>query len=558
MTLQLVGGYLVEKIAKSHIVTHSGCDKSYYRGLAVWGGGWFSKVEGWVDIKGAACGCLYKHIYKCLYKYVAWSKAVMITVFFVVVFGLQGCTQNPTAIDNASVRDVAQLLPAPQAEAASAIEQITRLGGQGWQGFNDAELSRLLALAFDHNLSLSVARQRLVQAEALAQKLGSEKHPSLDLGSGIGRHYRGNSDGENDISVALVAGYELDLWGRVDALTYAAELDALATQMALETAGISLAAEIAVSWFNLVEQQGQRALIAHQLQTNQTILALLERRFMLGKVFSADVLRQKSLITQTEQSLSEVDANITNQLNRLAVLTGRLPTGEVVERPTDVLSLRQNLPEIPELPAMNSLVSQQLLQRPDIRQAFTELEAADQRLAAAVVARYPRLNLSFSLSNAAESVSDVFRDWLASIAADIALPIIDGGSRRADVSISASQREEKWLLYQHSILLAAEEIETAFSDAHHLRQTMGFLSEQKILSDEIVQQLQLRYQQGSVSFLEVLNALEQQQQTERSLLRAQLNLLLNRVALNRALATHWQMQPSNISEGSPQTMNDKE
>lgn len=468
---------------------------------------------------------------------------------------LQGCALEQAGMDRASVRDVAQYLPIQQPQAGNADH-----GVEGWRVFNDAELNQLLNLAFEHNPSLGVARQRLIQAHALARKQGSDQYLDLDFSTGLARHFRSDSDEENNASIGLVARYELDLWGLVDALTTAAELDALATQMELDTAAISLTAEIASTWFNFVEQQGQQALIREQLQTNQTMLALLERRFVLGKVFSADVLRQKSLITQTQQSLNAVSASIASFRHRLAVLIGQLPLEDppMAGLSHTPLVLPRNLPEAPAIPDTASLVSQLILQRPDIRKAFAEVEAADQRLAAAIAARYPRLDLSFSISNAADSVSDLFRDWLASIAADIALPLIDGGSRRADVALSASQRVEKWLLYQHAILLAVEEIQTTLSDARYQSKKLALLREQQALSDSIVNQLQLRYQQGGVSFLEVLSALEQQQQTERSLLTAKLNLLLNRVTLNRVLATGWQKRPSNRLDEASQTLSNED
>lgn len=400
-----------------------------------------------------------------------------------------------------------------------------------WQAFADPHLDRLVQQALQRNHLLAAKREVLNQADALLRQQKSGFWPAVNASLGAGRSRADHMDTVKSYSGGLAASYEVDLWGRVRANVDAAELDRLATEEDVKAANISLAASVTSTWYQLVGQRGLRQLQLQQIDSNEKVLQLILARFQQGKTDAADVLRQKVLLEQNRATLADYESNIVILENALAVLLGGVPRATTLPA-TDVL------PALPALPD-TGLTADWLQQRPDIRSAFHQLQAADARIAAAVAERYPRVDLTASITSTSTRASDLFDDWLENLAANLVLPVLDGGNRRAEVNRREAQYREAFYNYQQSILSAVAEVEDALAREQHQLRRIGHLQAKRTLDDQVVERLSLRYRAGAVDYLDVLQALITQQQTEQDLLGAQQQLLEYRIALARALASGW-------------------
>ena len=136
-------------------------------------------------------------------------------------------------------------VPVPMQFSQSGTRQ---LSSQWWYDLDDSALHTLIDQALGNNLSLLAIRQRLLQAQAIARQAGADLSPSLDaIGSARKDWTRrdGFSDSNSNLLLGLAADYELDLWGRLQSKEEAALLDARATGEDLQTAALSLAAQVA-------------------------------------------------------------------------------------------------------------------------------------------------------------------------------------------------------------------------------------------------------------------------------------------------------------------------
>ena len=133
-------------------------------------------------------------------------------------------------------------------------------------------------------------------------------------------------------------------------------------------------------------------------QTNRTGLKAQELRFGRGFVRSADVLRQRQLVESTLEQEVVVRARIEVLEHQLSVLLGQLPQ-------TASFAPGAELPALPPLPH-TGLPSELLIRRPDVRRDYLAFLAADRDLASAISAQYPRINLTGSLVNFAETSGD--------------------------------------------------------------------------------------------------------------------------------------------------------
>jgi outer membrane protein TolC len=168
----------------------------------------------------------------------------------------------------------------------------------------------------------------------------------------------------------------LDLWGRLNALEEAEEFRAEAAQAFMETAAITVSSEVALAWYRLAGAKEQKRVLLEQIETNRTVLELIEARFKSGQVRSADVLRQRQFVEATIEETNDVSARIAVLEHLLSILQGRPPQEAADFSSAELVAL----PVMPDV----GLPAELLQRRPDVREAFLNLRASDAELAAAI------------------------------------------------------------------------------------------------------------------------------------------------------------------------------
>lgn len=430
------------------------------------------------------------------------------------------------------------------------------LPDQWWKTFEDEDLNQIMDLALQDNPSLLATWDRLRQAQAVAVREGAPRFPTLSADS-LASRSRDNDGNQTDrFALGLISSYELDLWGRVRAHSSAAAFEAQSTKADLIAAAITLSGEIARTWYTLIEQRGQLALLESQMATNEQVLKLVTMRFRQGVAVAADVLRQRQLVEQTRGNTMDVRAQIGTLSNQLAILLGQPPT--TLEFPDD----RQLVP-LPPLPS-TGLPIELVQRRPDVQAVFYQVQAADVRIAAAIADRFPRIDLAGSLNTNlsatliggafATTPAGLFASWLGTVSSQIFLPIIDAGARRAEVARTRAALSEMLHNYEATVLQAFQEVEDALVRETQQREKALSLEEQLEMATQVIERLRSRYLHGSTTYLDVLNALTSQQELERQILTARRTMIEFRIDLAKALAGGWDMtkpelRPLSLSSG---------
>ncbi len=432
-------------------------------------------------------------------------------------------------------------VPVRDPAAVQLPKEFSQKGGDAlpdhwWESFGDSVLDGLIERALAHNFSLQSVWARLDQAAALERIARSELYPSLDGEASAGRSWSHNSRGNstNTYSLGAMASYEVDLWGRIDSSSKAASLDRQASEEALTAAAISLSAEVASTWYELVEQYGQQVLVSKQLENNIRVLELVTLRFRRGKVGAIDVLQQRQLAESNRGELAVIQSQISVLEHQLAILLGETPDHRVAE-PQDELI---NLPELPTTGVPVELVQR----RPDLRESLYRLQAADQRTAAAVADRFPRINLQGSSDSVSSDADDLFSNWVTNLSGNLLAPLIDGGRRRAEVDRTRGVTREVLNDYRQQLIDAVAEVEDALVREQQQRAFINSVDKQLVLSRQVIGRVRDSYLFGVVDYLRVLDVLITNQDLERTRLNAQRELIDNRIALCRALAGGWTLE----------------
>jgi NodT family efflux transporter outer membrane factor (OMF) lipoprotein len=411
----------------------------------------------------------------------------------------------------------------------SGTEALTELW---WTAFNDPRLNMAVAKGLENNFSLASSWERLRAARAVARRESSDLYPDLDLGAAAQRQID-DGDKQNMFEFGPEASYEVDLWGRIRSAAQAEQLRAEAVEEAYRTAALSLSADIALTWVRLVEAHNQLDLLGRQIETSEKVLEILNAGFGAGLVRSEDILRQRLLIEATQEDVIVFESQIETLEHQLAILQGEAPQDKTY-RVTEIL------PTLPPRPDAG-LPTELIQRRPDVRQAYLEIKAADKDLAAAIRDQYPSLTLSASYVSEATTVGDLFSNWLTTFGGALLAPVFDGGRRRAEIDRSEAVRGQLVNDYGQAVLQAFREVEDALIREQKQMERIGNLKSRLETASVTYKQIQTGYFNGANEYLDVLSALSAMQQIERDLLTARRNLIEFRIALYRSLAGGFEM-----------------
>ncbi len=404
-----------------------------------------------------------------------------------------------------------------------------------WEVFDDPELNLLMEEAFSGNPDMMQAYERFEQSRAIYRSSMAARKPSLDLRGEWSREdtpsFFGNNTG-NSYILSLAAGFELDLWQKLNSRTMAAGLDMEALREEIKTLYISLSARIADLYYLAAEQRAQMKLTEQTINSYTDILSLVEARYREGLVPALDVYqaRQNLFRVKARRALLESELRVTE--HALSVALGHYPgnktTGDLIE-----------LPEIPAaFPA--GLPSELLSRRPDVCAALLRLKASDARVAVAIADRFPSFNLlgSYGTSSFVFSTGDIVGNfWKVLI--NLAQPLLDGGRRSAEVDRSRAVFRENLALYHKAVLKAFQEVEDALVRNRTSEERIIQLQEQVEAAGAALRLSRERYMQGLSGYLPVLIAQTLYFDTRSQLLTARRRLISDRVTLARALGGEW-------------------
>jgi len=461
-----------------------------------------------------------------------------------------------------------------------------------WETFGSEELNALMDQAFADNLTLEQIRARLVQARATAVKARAGLFPELSLessgswtrlvteldgeassagsfsptgGAGLGTtpgttggasgspSAGGGSTGSATsagsasstaetptgrlvteskyFALGLAASYEVDLWGRVKSQHEAARRDLEASREDLDAAVMTLAAEVAQRWLEILEQQDQKTLLLEQLETNRTYLELVELRFRKSQVSALDVYQQRQTVSEVEAQIPLVEAQERIGRHALALLLGTLP------QETFALG-GYDLTTVPPLPA-TGLPAELLAKRPDVKAALFRLQAADWRVASARADRLPAIRLTARAAYQSGQIETLFDNWFVNLAGNLTAPIFDGSRRSAEVERTQAVVRERLAAYRSVVLTAIKEVEDALVREYKHRQHIAALEQRIDYANKSLIEARARYVKGRSDYLPVLTSLATTQRLTRELIRARRELLVFRVNLYRALGGRW-------------------
>ncbi|RNL94541.1 TolC family protein [Sinomicrobium pectinilyticum] len=398
-----------------------------------------------------------------------------------------------------------------------------------WTTFRDEQLNILMDSAFANNMNLTSIWYQLKEAEAIRKTQSTFLLPDIEANAqtAISRPKPDFAGGENT-QLGLSADYEVDLWGRIRTDLSAEDFRLQATYYDYQAAAMTLSAEIAIVWFQLLTTKKQLKLATQQIETNQKIITLIRARFGGGQIKGVDILRQRQLLEEAKDQYIIYETNLNVLRNQLAVFTGVSPQDFTTE-------LRDSLPDLPDLP-VTGLPLELIRRRPDLQREYNLLLAADRDMAAVVRNKFPRLSLNLSMQARSNEYRQLFSGWAYTLGANLLAPILYWGRLRAEVDRTEAVKMQQLYQYGQTVLTAFQEVENALIREENQFKRLDVLENRLSMAEKVNKQLHIEFLNGFTEYLDVLLALEQQQQLQRDWLETQQELYEIRIDLYRTLA----------------------
>ena len=410
-----------------------------------------------------------------------------------------------------------------------------------WTSFNDPVLNNLIDSALTENLNLAATWEQFMAAQAILRREKSSLWPDIELvaRSAVSRPEPDFAGGEN-FQAGLAAAYEVDLWGRIRAGIEAEEFRAEASFYDYQAAAMTLSAEISATWFQLLTFRKQLDLTNRQIETNEEIIRLIRARFTSGQIRAVDILRQQQLLESTRDQKIFFETQLRLLQNQLAVLLGRPPQNLSI-------SPESNLPELPLLPE-TGLPLELIRRRPDVKQAYNQVLAADREMAVAIRNKYPRISFDIIAQSRSNNYGNLFQDWAYTLAGNLVAPLLYGGRNRAEVDRTTALKNQQLFLYGQTVLNSFREVEDALIQEQKQKDRIEVLERRLDLAQKTNKQLRIEFLNGLSEYLDVLLSLDQEQQLQRDILEARQTLLEHRITLYRTLAGGFETERTDSEE----------
>jgi len=422
------------------------------------------------------------------------------------------------------------------------------LRGKWWELFNDSQLNALEEQVDPANQTLKAAEANFRAARANIRFNRADQAPTLSVNPSVGavrnsanQPYFNKAianNGSGSFTLPIDLGYEVDLWGRIRRSVTAAREQAQASAADMETARLSLHAELAIDYFSLRSADGQKKLLDETVKAYQDALLLTQDRYDGGAAPLSDVAQARTQLQSAQVQDTDFGIQRAEFEHAIAVLIGKPPAQlSIISTPVTVQQ-----PALPDIPG--ALPSQMLERRPDISAEERRMAAANEQIGIAQAAFYPTLSLSASAGFTGTSVLNWF-SWPSrffAVGPVLSQTIFDHGRRSASSDIVRAQYDATVADYRQAALTAFQQVEDNLAA---LRLLESEAQQQHAATESALQSLDLfktRYEGGVDTYLQVITWQTSALQNERNDIDITRRRLEASVLLIKALGGGWDVQ----------------
>ncbi|MGY0616998.1 efflux transporter outer membrane subunit [Vibrio sp. FJH11] len=421
---------------------------------------------------------------------------------------------------------------APEVQVPTNWQQVHVAGDVNidpwWLAFNDPSLNRYINKVLQENNDLEVATLTLKKARLQLGLAKDDLFPTFSSSTSAQvEKWLDSGESGDSYSTNLSVGYELDLWGKVSADIDAAKWAAMASKEDREATAQSLVATTASLYWQIGYLKQRLQLGRNNIDDAQQTLNLIQRQYELGAVDQLDVLEAKSSLASLQAQQSEFEQSLLEANNAFAILFNQPP-----QNMSDTIRM---LPE-GSVPSLNVGVPADLLiRRPDVKAAIYDVKSALANKDTADLDYLPELTLTGALGGSSEALKDLLSNPVGTLGADITLPFLQWNEMESNKAIADVEYKTAIVNYRQVLYTAFQDVENALSAREKLLYQSARLLEQYDAASAAEKIYAARYQYGSTSIMDYLDAQENTRNAEATLLENRYNQFITQVTLYQSL-----------------------
>lgn len=443
----------------------------------------------------------------------------------------------------------------PDAEATWSVGASPGASGEPWWvQLGDPQLEAFVEAGIAANPDVAAARDRVLQAKAVAGQAMSGFLPSVSVDStasasrnlaafqlgldedepGAGSIFADQPDTIYSGSLAVTGSTNLDIWGRAILQWRAGQSEAEAGAGDRDGLAMEVSRLVAEAYLDVVMGAERVALVEAQVANSHRLLEAVELRYERGDATALDVLQQRQQEAATAAQLPLARQGLAIRRQTLATLIGQPAYGPLPET-------AQRLPvpsETLDLGRPSDLVDH----RPDLRSSRDRWTAARRRFMSATRVFLPALGISGSAGTQWQDRGSFSTTGTWNAGASVSVPIFNGGANIQGVRAARATRDAQARTLEADVLGAIGEVEGALVAEQTQRELLAAIERQTEAARLMYQEARSRYVAGIAPFVNVTTALDALQRSELSLLQTRRDLVSTRIQLHDALGGPWTVE----------------
>lgn len=425
--------------------------------------------------------------------------------------------------------------------AAASTQQPQPDHRQWWAQFDDPLLDRLIGEADVHNSNLRIAALRILEARAQLGIAHSGRYPQLQQASADSFYLdRNQYSGDNPLdshawqySAGTDIGWELDFWGRYSRAIESADASYFAAQANYEDTLVLLRAQVAQTYFALRTAEARLRIARNNAKLQKRSLDITERLFSSGNSDELDLQQAKTQYLSTLSTVPELEAQVAQTRNVLAVLIGQ-PPGSLPE-----LAAETALVPLVDQALLDDVPANLLLRRPDVRAAELQVAAQSALIGVAESDLYPSISLFGSIGWSASNLADSSDTVSLGAGPNLTWNLFDHGRLRNKVRVQDARLQQLTEAYRDRVRQAAREADDAATGLCKALERERILREASFSAKRSLTLANAQYREGYSDFQRVLDAQRALFAQQDGYLVARSTALNNLIDLYRALGGGW-------------------
>lgn len=451
-----------------------------------------------------------------------------------------------------TVRDEKKDLPEQFQNVAS--NDTTNSAQIKWKDFfNDPNLNALIDTALANNQELNIMLQQVDMAKNEIQARKGEYLPFVGIQAAaevekVGRYTsQGANDANTEIKpgkefpeplqnykVGAFASWELDVWKKLRNAQKAAVMEYLSTVEGKNFMVTSLISEIADSYYELQSLDNKLAILTKNLELQNNGLTIIRLQMQAAKATALGVQRLEAELYKNTGELYNVKQEITETENKLNFLIGRSP--QHVNRDSDHFTEQRTDTIYAGIP------SQLLTNRPDIRRAEYELQAAKLDTQVARANFYPSFTLRAGVgleSFKTKYLTSTPESLLYSLAGDMVAPLINRNAIKAAYYNANDKQLQAVFEYEKTILNAHIEVLNGLSKIENLKKSYEQKEHQVQALTNSIEITNKLFSAARADYMEVLLTQRDALESKLQLVETKKEQLTAKVNMYKSLGGGW-------------------